>query len=81
MRRTWQLQEAKNKLSEVVETAIHDGPQRITKRGKAAAVVLSTKDFERLKRGKESLVDFLQHSPLRNLDLDRAKDLSREVRL
>ncbi len=29
----WQLQEAKNKFSEVVEAALKDGPQVITKRG------------------------------------------------
>ncbi len=81
MSRTWQLQEAKNKLSEVVEKAIQDGPQRITKWGEDAAVVVSAKDFDRMKRGKQSLAEFLRSSPLRELDLDRAKDFPREVGL
>jgi len=81
MQRAWQLQEAKNKFSEVVNTAIQEGPQRITRRGKDAAVVLSVKDFDRLKRGKEDLADFLRRSPLKGLDISRAKDLPREVRL
>lgn len=69
MSRTWQLQEAKSKFSEVVEKAIHDGPQRITKWGKDVAVVLSIEDYERMRGGKQSLAEFLRGSPLRGLDL------------
>ena len=38
---TWQLQEAKCKLSEVVERALSEGPQGITVRGEPAAVLIS----------------------------------------
>lgn len=41
----WQLQEAKNKFSEVVEEALKRGPQLITKRGVETAIVLSYKDY------------------------------------
>ena len=41
MSHTWQLQEAKNKLSEVVDEAIREGPQVITGRGEEVAVVIS----------------------------------------
>jgi hypothetical protein len=44
-------------------------------------VVLSARDYGRLKRGKEDLVPFLRRAPLRNIKLDRAKDLPREVKL
>jgi len=81
MRKSWQLQEAKNKLSEVIEKAIEEGPQHITKHGKEAAVVLSSKEYERLTRGKSDLVEFFQQSPLRGIKLDRAKDLPRKVEL
>lgn len=81
MNKTWQLQEAKNKLSEVVDKAIQDGPQRISRHGKPAAVVVSSKDYENLRRGKKSLVEFLRSSPLRSLDLERVKDLPRDVEL
>lgn len=37
--RRWQLQEAKNRLSEVVRRAMTDGPQTITLHGKDAVVV------------------------------------------
>ncbi len=81
MGRVWQLQEAKNRLSEVVEKASHEGPQRITKRGQTAAVVVSVNDYERLKRQKEDLVSFLRRAPLRNVDLERSKDVPREMTL
>lgn len=51
----WQLQEAKNKLSQVVKEASRGVPQYITVRGKKAAVVLSTELYEGLKRPEASL--------------------------
>jgi len=48
MNATWQLQEAKNKLSEVVEAAQTDGPQIITRRGAETAIVLSYADYRKL---------------------------------
>jgi len=79
----WQLQEAKNRLSRVVEQALEEGPQTITLRGKPAAVVLSVKDFEKLTRPSQSLSEFFKRSPLQgvNLDLKRSKDLDRKVDL
>lgn len=50
-RRTWQLQEAKNKLSEVVRRAREEGPQVITLRGEEVAVVLSSEAFAALEGG------------------------------
>jgi len=78
----WQLQEAKNKLSQVVEQAMQEGPQEITRHGKKAAVVLSVKDYQHLKaRRGSSLVDFFRRSPLRGINLERVKDLPRGVNL
>ena len=73
----WQLQEAKNKLSQLVEQAMHEGPQEITRHGKKAAVVLSVRDYRRLKARKGTLVDFFRRSPLRGISLERVKDLPR----
>lgn len=47
---TWQLQEAKNRLSEVVRAAQDRGPQTITVRGKDAVVVMSAEEYEGLAR-------------------------------
>jgi prevent-host-death family protein len=42
---TWQLQEAKNKFSEVVNLAISGKPQLVTRHGKPVAVVISAEDY------------------------------------
>jgi prevent-host-death family protein len=77
----WQLQEAKNKFSEVMKRALSEGPQVITMRGKKAAMLLSIEDYEKLIKPKQNLVDFFQQSPLKGieLDLERRKDVHREV--
>ena len=75
----WPLREAKNRLSEVIDKALREGPQQITKRGKAAAVILSPNDYERLKHHYEDPTHFLRRAPLRNVDLDRNRDIPRNV--
>mgnify|MGYP002354474119 CR=1 FL=1 len=80
MKSTWQIQEAKNRLSEVIDLAWTSGRQTITKRSKPTAVILSIRDFLALVRPKTSLVDFFLHSPLHGteLDLERVKDYPRK---
>lgn len=70
----WQLQEAKNKFSQVVEEAIQEGPQIITRHGKEVVVVLSMLEFRRLASSQEKLTDFFQKSPLAEVDLDLSRD-------
>ena len=79
----WQLQEAKNRLSEVVRKAQSEGPQTITLHGKDAAVVVSAGEFARLPRRKGTLVDFFRNSPLVGVDLEvsRSKDTGRKIEL
>ena len=81
--RRWQLQEAKARLSELVKSSQSEGPQEISVRGEAAVVVLSKRDFERLRQRKPSLVEFLRRSPLAGvkLQLDRDRKPARKVRL
>jgi prevent-host-death family protein len=80
---SWQLQEAKNKLSKVVEEARKSGPQVITVRGKEAAVVLSIEEYRRIAPKKESLADFLLRSPLRGsgIVIEREADFDRDIEL
>ena len=47
---SWQLQEAKSRLSKVVEHALQEGPQTITLRGKPAVVIISYDEFQNLIR-------------------------------
>jgi prevent-host-death family protein len=79
----WQLQEAKNRLSELVKAAEKEGPQVITVHGRETAVVLSAGEYQRLTARKGSLLEFFQSSPLRGVELDltRSRDTGREVEL
>ena len=80
---SWQLQDAKARLSEVVDQANTHGPQVITRRGKKTAVVLAFDDYVRLSSGALPLVDMLLRSPLRGsgLRVDRPRDTGRGVDL
>jgi antitoxin Phd len=60
---SWQLQEAKARLSDLVKEASAGKPQEITLRGKPAVVVLSAELYEKLVKPKANLVNFLRYSP------------------
>ncbi len=79
----WQIQEAKNRLSEVVESAVQSGVQTITKHGKPVAVVISTKEYGELKpESEKTLWDWLRSCPdpgIDELDLERIKEPVREI--
>ena len=82
--RTWQIQEAKAHLSELVRETELTGPQSITWHGREVAVVLSRADYERLTGADLSLVDFIRRSPLfdaDDIDLSRDTSLTRDVAL
>ena len=83
MAKNWQLQEAKNQFSTVVEKALTDGYQVVTRHGRPTVVVMSVDDFRKLKPCAQSLSRFLADSPLRDLgDLPRRqRDLPRRVPL
>ena len=74
--RKWQLQEAKNKLSEVVEEAIKSGPQLITRRGVESAILISCDEYKRLAVSKDKLSVFFRESPFTEISLDLRRDKS-----
>ena len=78
----WQLAEAKNKFSEVVDRAITEGPQYVSKRGELAVVVVSVREYRRLERlegRKRTLKDLILNGPdLSGVDLSRNQTPSRE---
>ena len=58
----WQLQTAKAQLSELVEAALRGEPQRITRRGKDAVMVLSEKAYVALQcSAKSEAPNFVAH--------------------
>ncbi len=78
---TWQMQEAKARMSELVNRA-QSQPQDITLHGKSVAVVISRETFDRLSQTQDSLVDFMCRSPLYGADdlvFERDQSLTREV--
>lgn len=80
----WQIQQAKSKLSELIELSKSEGPQTITKHGKPTAVLVSEEYFQAtLPNKKPSLIEFLlYHGPkFDDLDIERSKDVGREVEL
>ena len=83
MQNTWQLQDAKSKFSQLVESAICDEPQFVTKYGKNAVVILSFEDYKKMTKPKTDLVSFFKNSPLADIELDisRNKDIPREIEL
>ena len=76
MARVWQLQEAKNKFSEVVDEALKHGPQVITKRGVETVIVLSYTEYRQMTLTQKKLSDFFRDSPLVAVDLDLTRDKS-----
>jgi prevent-host-death family protein len=73
MARVWQLQEARNKLSQVVEEAISHGPQVITKRGVEVVIVLSYPEYRKILSMQKPLSVFFQESPLAEETLELAR--------
>ncbi len=79
--RTWQMQEAKARMSELVKRA-QTQPQDITLHGKSVAVVISRETFDRFSQAQDSLVAFMRRSPLHGTDdieFERDRSHSREV--
>jgi prevent-host-death family protein len=56
--RTWQLRDARANFSTLVDKAISDGPQIVTRNGKKAVVVVSIEEWMRRERPHGDLVDF-----------------------
>jgi len=79
----WQLQEAKNKLSHLVKEAKNGVPQYITVHGKSTAVVISTAEYEQLKRPRSSLSSALLMPLLDDPGslFERSVDTGREIDL
>lgn len=80
---TWQFQDAKSKFSQLVENAMLNEPQFVTKHGNNAVVILSFENYKKITKPQTDLVTFLRNSPLMEsaLDISRNRDLPREIEL
>ncbi|MEI6357077.1 MAG: type II toxin-antitoxin system prevent-host-death family antitoxin [Verrucomicrobiota bacterium] len=81
MKNVWQLQEAKNQFSLVVDNALAKGPQTVTRHGEPTVMVVSMAEFKKVKRRKKSILELFE--PIRGLELDVTRDrsLPRDVEL
>lgn len=79
---TWQVQEAKQRFSELVQRVLDEGPQVVTRRGQEVAVVVSTEEYQRLTGRVPDFKEFLLAAPeLGELDIPRDKTPARTVEL
>ena len=78
----WQLADAKNRFTEVVNRALAEGPQRVRRRGDTV-VVVAERDYEKLTGKRPPFKAFLMgESPsLKDLDLTRDDSPMRDVKL
>ncbi len=83
MKTIWKLQDAKSQFSKVVEDALRNGPQYVTRRGTEAVVVMSVKKYESLVSNKPGFKEFLLNCPKidKGLRIKRQKDLPRSIDL
>ena len=63
MIRRWQLQEAKQRFSELIRSVHTDGPQFVTRHGEEVAVVIDIAEYRRLQGGAEDFKEFLLTAP------------------
>ena len=81
--RTWRVRDARANFSELVDKALSEGPQAVTRHGKRAVVVVSAEAWDRHNRRRGDLVDFFARSPLREegVEIERVPDRPREIDL
>jgi prevent-host-death family protein len=81
MRDRWQLQEAKQRFSELIRSVEADGPQFVTRHGEEVAVILSIAEYRHLRKGERDFKDFLRSAPDVDLEVDRSAAPARRVEL
>jgi antitoxin Phd len=78
----WQLQTAKQKFSELVDRALAEGPQVVTRRGREVVVVVGIDEYRRLRGKRPDFKRFLMEAPdFDLLDIQRSDEPSRPVEL
>ncbi len=79
---TWQVQTAKQRFSELVERAVTEGPQIVTKHGRETVVVIDIDEYRRLRGEPMDFKEFLMSMPpIDDLEIERSKDVGRDIDL
>jgi antitoxin Phd len=79
--KTWQLQEAKNKFSALIDKTLKEGVQFVSRRGTKVVAIVPIDIFESKFSDKSGFIDFLLTSPKCELEVDRANEAPRKVDL
>jgi prevent-host-death family protein len=79
----WQVQEAKQRFSEVLRAAESGEPQIVTKHGEEVAVVIDIAEYRRLHGEQLSFMSYLRAEPFTDagFEIERQRDLPREIDL
>ena len=76
----WQVQDAKQRFSELIRTAHAEGPQVVTRHGEEIAVVIDIVDYRHLKGETADFKDYLRSGPdFDGLDLARSDEHPRTL--
>ena len=76
----WQVQEAKQRFSELLRAAASEGPQIVTRHGHEIAVVIEVSEFRRLRGDTADFKDYLRSGPeFDDLELVRRDELPRDI--
>ena len=78
-RMAWQLQEAKNRLSELVDRALSEGPQTITRHGNPTVIVVAVEQYAQQTQS-EKLSAVLRACPVKGWTIRRDRDAGRTLR-
>ena len=83
MEKIWKLQDAKAQFSKIVNDALKNGPQYVTRRGTKTVVVVSVQEYEQLLSDKPSFKEFLLSCPKMDQDFEfvRQQDFPRSIEL
>lgn len=77
----WQLQEAKQRFSELIRSVEADGPQFVTRHGEEVAVIVSIAEYRHLRNAGKDFKAFLQSAPDVDLEISRSALPGRHVDL
>jgi len=79
---TWAVQDAKTRFSEMIDRALTEGPQTITRHGAKRAVVLSIDDYAALEALKPDFKAHLLGGPkVADFEVERDADVGRNIDL
>ena len=79
---SWQAQRAKSHFSELLDKAVSEGPQTITRHGAETAVLVSAEDYRRLTGNTPNIIDVLLGGPKfpdGTFDFERHADAGRDI--